>query len=568
MPSEHTPLIEVAPDSGEAIPETIGRYRVVHRVGRGAFAQVYFVRELETQAPFALKVLRERIDPILTEQVRVRFLAEANIAQAIDHPAVVDIRETSAPGETPCFIAMDYVEGLPFCEHFQQLMRDPGGSGATLSRPDFLRELARLAHQIAAAMAVAHAKGIVHRDLKPDNVLVTRSRGNGLAEARIVDFGIAKAPLELFSAANAQKFTRYWTELGTVMGSPPYMAPEQNGAAHAVTGKADVYALGVMLIVTACQLERVGQELAELRFRQPADFDYVAGPGLPEAWRSLLSSMVAPNPDARPDMSFVARRLQRFAQKHEAFGEAVEVWLERGKLPPARRLVRFLNAAEGAPYLTEDEVLFLKRVPVAKLRSYKAVSLLSAGTVGLLVCSGVLATALGWQKEAFARLRASAEAQQTEHARRLAELEAKAKTDELAAQALVAETGSREQRRLAALREALAAERAKSSTLNEERQAVARSTAEQLADCTASAERAETTAGELAAKVETTRKELGDCRQQAEGASETAAGCQRELKAKSSQLDENTERLRLCSQSLKERGSTTTPAMLQIERAP
>ena len=308
---------------------------------------------------------------------------------------------------------------------------------------------------------MAHEKGIVHRDLKPDNVLVTRARGNGLAEIRIVDFGIAKAPLELFSAANARSFTRYWTELGTVMGSPPYMAPEQNGAAHAVTGKADVYALGVMLTVTACQLERGGQELAELGCHLPGDFDHVAEPGLPEAWRSLLSSMVALNPDARPDMRCVARRLQRLAQKDAAFGEAVEAWLQRGKLPPARRLVGFLNAAEGAPYLTDDEILFLKRVPVAKLRSYQAVSVLSAGTVGLLVCSGLLAAALGWQNEAFARFRANAQAQQTEHARQVAQLEAKAKTDELAAHALVAETGSREQQRLAALREALAAERAR-----------------------------------------------------------------------------------------------------------
>src|SRR5512143_3194797 len=99
MPSEPSPLIEAGPDSSEPMPQTIGRYRIVHRGGRGAFAQVDFVRDQETQAPCALKVLRNRIDPILMEQVRVRFLAEANIARAIEHPAIVDIREVSAPGE-------------------------------------------------------------------------------------------------------------------------------------------------------------------------------------------------------------------------------------------------------------------------------------------------------------------------------------------------------------------------------------------------------------------------------------------------------------------------------------
>jgi tRNA A-37 threonylcarbamoyl transferase component Bud32 len=568
MPSEHTPLIEVAPDSGQADPEFIGRYRIVHRVGKGAFAQVYFVRDQESHAPFALKVLRGRVDAGLTEQIRVRFLAEANIARAIGHPAIVRIHETSAPGESPCFIAMEYVEGRPFAEHFRKLVRDPEGHGATLSRPEFLREVARLAHQIASAMTVAHEKGIVHRDLKPDNVLVTWAHNSGLAEIRIVDFGIAKAPLALFSAANAQRFTRYWTELGTVMGSPPYMAPEQNGAAHAVTGKADVYALGVMLAITACRLDREGQEQVEAGFMLPQDFDRIAEPGLPETWRSLLRSMVAADPAARPDMGRVARRLQCLAQKDERFGEAVEAWLEHGRVPRARRLVGFLNSAEGVPYLTPDEILFLKRAPVAKLRSYKAVTALSAGAVGLLVCSAVLTAALGWQKDAFARFRARAEAEQTEQARRVAELEFRAK-DQRNASVPVMDDASREQKRLASLREALAAERAKANTLtraNEERQATVRSAAEQLGECNSSLERAEAHGEELASKLETGRKELAACRQQVDSTDQLAANCQRDLRAKIGQLDESTERLRLCGKSLKEQTDSVTPAMLKLDR--
>jgi len=275
---------------------------------------------------------------------------------------------------------------------------------------------------------------------------------------------------------------------------------------------------------------------------------------------------VAADPAARPDMGRVARRLQRLAQKDERFGEAVEAWLEHGRVPRARRLVGFLNSAEGAAYLTPDEILFLKRAPVAKLRSYKAVTALSAGAGGLLLCSGLLTAALGWQKDAFARFRARAEAAQTEQARRFAELESRAR-DQPPASLPVTDEAFREQQRL--LREALATERAKTNTLtrtNEERQATVRSAAEQLGDCTASLERAETNGEELASKLELGRKELAACRQQVDNAAELAAECQRDLRTKIGQLDESTERLRLCGKSLKERADSVTPAMLKLDR--
>src|SRR5690606_13600737 len=120
-----------APDMSDTLPtlsevsaeptRVIGRYRLIQRVGEGAFAEVYFARDEETLAPVAVKVLRDDIDASIREQVRVRFLAEEKITRAIRHPYVVHIRETSPADARPCFLAMDFVAGRPFSQHLARL---------------------------------------------------------------------------------------------------------------------------------------------------------------------------------------------------------------------------------------------------------------------------------------------------------------------------------------------------------------------------------------------------------------------------------------------------------------
>src|SRR5690606_20710901 len=259
------------------------------------------------------------------EQVRVRFLAEEKITRAIRHPYVVHIRETSPADARPCFLAMDFVAGRPFSQHLARLRQGDGGASKP-SRADYLAEVARLGHQVASAMSAAHAQGIVHRDLKPQNVLVCCEHSGQLAEVRIVDFGIAKAPVELFSVTCASSVTRYWTELGTVMGSPPCMAPEQCGAAQGATGKADVFALGVMLFGSVLGVDIEALEQRSVQLTLPDDLETaleLRGP-LPEAWERLLRAMLERDPEARPDMAEVSLRLQRLARADAAFAVAVE----------------------------------------------------------------------------------------------------------------------------------------------------------------------------------------------------------------------------------------------------
>lgn len=374
--------IETDPEPGEQLPEKVHDYRILGRLGRGGFADVYLACQKGSFRLVALKVLREPGDDRVREQVLSRFHTEESIARAIDHPAIVQIRASSPAGVTPAFIAMEYVEGLPFCEHFR---RHPEVAE--------LADVARVAHQVAAAMAAAHRLGIVHRDLKPDNVLVTRgSLAEGGGRPKILDFGIAKAPLALFAGAHERAITRYVTELGTVMGSPPYMAPEQNGAAHAVTGKADVFALGVMLLLVACRAEEGDLLGPRHLLLQPEHVTEVLGrrPDLPAPWVALLTELLAFDPARRPEMSEVARRLQRLAQRHEPFAAAVEGWLSRGEVPSRRQLRPLLRWAETAGELTADEQRFLRRATAAHLsRPRWPIPAAAAGLAALGV--GVLA---------------------------------------------------------------------------------------------------------------------------------------------------------------------------------
>ena len=376
-----------APESAEpndGLPERIHGFRILGRLGRGGFADVYLACPEGSFRLVALKVLRADLDDRVREQVVSRFHIEENIARAIDHPSVVQILGTSPPGVVPAYIAMEYVDGATFCEYFR---RQP-------ALPD-LHEVARLAHQVARAMVAAHDKGIVHRDLKPDNVLVT---GNGVSAAsprvRILDFGIAKAPLGLFASGADRAITRYVTELGTVMGSPPFMAPEQNGAAHAVTGQADVFALGMMLLVVVCRLDENDLLGAQFVIPQHKTMQELLArrPGLPVDWELLIREMLAIDPQQRPPMLTVARRLQRLAQPHADFGVAVEAWLERDEIPSARRLRALLLWAESASDLTPDELRFLRQAPAVRLPRRRWLTAAALVVLPLLAALGALGT--------------------------------------------------------------------------------------------------------------------------------------------------------------------------------
>jgi len=230
---------------GEALPSTIGPYRVLERIGRGGMGDVYKAERREpVRQVVAVKIIKEGM---ATREVLARFDLERRALSAMNHRTIARVFDAGATDRGEPFFVMEYVAGLPltaYCDKHK------------LSIDERLRTFQR----ICAGVHHAHLKGVVHRDLKPGNVLVVREGDEHLP--KILDFGLAKATNHDFLAATV------FTERQRVMGTPEYMAPEQAaGDGEVLDFRADVYSLGVILYellagelpFTSEELRRVGQ---------------------------------------------------------------------------------------------------------------------------------------------------------------------------------------------------------------------------------------------------------------------------------------------------------------------
>ena len=192
--------------------QRIGRYEVLEEIASGGQGSVYRVRDMTLDRIVALKVLHPHW--ARNAQYRERFLREARTAASLTHPNVVTIYEVGEEGDH-LFIAMEY---LPRSLH--DVLEEKGSLD--------IESAINMTIQMASALQAAHERNIVHRDIKPQNVLV------GLDDTyKLTDFGIARAgDLSTMTAT------------GTVMGSPPYMSPEQVRGERADI-RSDIYSLGI-----------------------------------------------------------------------------------------------------------------------------------------------------------------------------------------------------------------------------------------------------------------------------------------------------------------------------------
>ena len=213
-----------------------GRYLIQQLLGEGGMGSVYLAEHTHMKKRVAIKLLHPEMSD--NAEVSARFEREAMAAAHIEHPNVAGATDFGKTEDGAFFLVLEYVEGTN--------LRDTLAAG-----PLTTQRALRITRQIALALERAHEAGIVHRDLKPENVMLVK-KGDEPDFVKVLDFGIAKV-LEGAATASAEIAKRNGgaagaplTRMGTILGTPEYMAPEQ-ALGEPVTPAADLYGVGVML---------------------------------------------------------------------------------------------------------------------------------------------------------------------------------------------------------------------------------------------------------------------------------------------------------------------------------
>jgi eukaryotic-like serine/threonine-protein kinase len=210
----------------------IGNYRITRSIGEGGMGAVYEAEHVLLGRRAAVKVLLREMSH--QQDLITRFFNEARAATTVKHPGIVEIYDFGYHTDGSAYIVMEYLAGESLASR--------------LKRCRVLLEVraTALCRQIAGALVAAHARGIVHRDLKPDNIFIVPDPDVvGGERTKVLDFGIAKLAVGDLAMHSI-------TRTGAVMGTPPYMSPEQCKGAGAIDHRADLYALGCILFEMSC----------------------------------------------------------------------------------------------------------------------------------------------------------------------------------------------------------------------------------------------------------------------------------------------------------------------------
>ena len=207
------------------IGRLLAHYEITGLLGRGGMGEVYRARDTKLGREVALKILPAELaaDPIRLQ----RFQREARTVASLNHPRIVTLFSVEEAEGIP-FLTMELAEG----DNLQQTLAEGKPSQA---------EVVAIGIAVGEALAAAHAKGVVHRDLKPANIMVNAAGG-----VKVLDFGMAKLTDRMEAEANHATLDAPLTMDGAILGTVPYMAPEQARGEEA-DHRADLWALGVIL---------------------------------------------------------------------------------------------------------------------------------------------------------------------------------------------------------------------------------------------------------------------------------------------------------------------------------
>jgi serine/threonine-protein kinase len=263
------------------IGQELGHYRITAKLGEGGMGQVYLAEDTKLGREVAIKVLPDSLasDPERLE----RFQREARTVAALKHPNIVTIYSVEE-ADGVHFLTMELIDGVAM-------------DSLVAEGPLDLQRFLAIAIPLADALASAHSRGVIHRDLKPSNVMIDEDSG-----VQILDFGLAKQeevadPSELTSLP-----TEALTQEGVVLGTIPYMSPEQ-AEGKQLDHRSDIFSLGVVLYELATGKRPFAGDTAASLVSSILRDDPVpvteAHPGLPAELGRILSHCLAKQPDRR-----------------------------------------------------------------------------------------------------------------------------------------------------------------------------------------------------------------------------------------------------------------------------
>ena len=279
----------------DIIGQKVGRYEIKELIGEGAMAKVYRVYDPEIDRSLALKVLKS--DFTGDEEYLNRFLREAKAAGALSHNNIVTVFDVGDTNNSP-YILMELLSG----DDLGQLLE---------KRKTFtVKDTLIIALQLAKALHYAHKEGVIHRDIKPDNIMIL----DDAQSIKVADFGIAR----INEAEEAQK-----TQVGSVLGTPRYMSPEQ-ALGQDVDGRTDLYSVGVILyeMLTgekAFDAANIGTLMTQIIQQQPTNLKQ-AHPELPSGLCQIVQKLLQKKPE---------KRFQTGAELAKAIGKELAIHNEQ-----------------------------------------------------------------------------------------------------------------------------------------------------------------------------------------------------------------------------------------------
>jgi serine/threonine-protein kinase len=270
-----------------------GKYALEELLGTGGMGAVFRARNIAIDMPVALKLIRADLD---REQLSGRLLQEARAAAKLAHPAIVRVFDVGKTALGDPFIVMELLQGESLADVIEREGRLSGVRAVQLLLP------------IADALSVAHAKGFVHRDVKPDNVFIANDE-EGQLQPKLVDFGIVKH--------ERQEGDSKLTQVGSVLGSPDYMSPEQARGLETIDQRSDVWSFSVVLYETIAGVAPFEAENYNALLRQIVEKEPI---GLRDqcGTDAELSQLVACGLSKEPAQRFASMGLM---------GKAMAAWL-------------------------------------------------------------------------------------------------------------------------------------------------------------------------------------------------------------------------------------------------